>query len=256
MKKRRPDLTAEVRNQVVEAYKTGEKGAVIQLVHHISPGEMYRILKRAGVPVRKPGMAAIISAHHQKAKPKPRKLETLEPGVTRGQFMADLKKVSTARVKEANTQSLIESHLAGEVRKGYQKNEYDLFVERLHFNKDTVPEKLYLAPGIEVKWGTLRSSLQALVPLIEERPAPETLDLINKVMIAYLVWDMEAGCTHVMETLGLMKDPFRVEDVIRKTAELFVEIVLEAHPEEFVKVELGWKLRDKGEKKITDENGL
>ncbi|GAI14160.1 unnamed protein product [marine sediment metagenome] len=51
--KKRQDLTPEVREQVVKDYLAGDKCIVIQYTYKISPGEMYRILHRKGVSLRK-----------------------------------------------------------------------------------------------------------------------------------------------------------------------------------------------------------
>ena len=53
MRRRREDLTPDVRQQVVKDYLAGAKTMVIQWEHKISPGEMYRILHRKGVSLRK-----------------------------------------------------------------------------------------------------------------------------------------------------------------------------------------------------------
>lgn len=46
---RRPDLTPDVRQQVVKDYLAGVKAMVIQWQYKVSPGEMYRILHQAKV---------------------------------------------------------------------------------------------------------------------------------------------------------------------------------------------------------------
>jgi len=57
MRKKRDDLTPEVRSKMIQDYLAGEKTLVIQYEYKISPGEMYRILHRKGMRLRRDGVS-------------------------------------------------------------------------------------------------------------------------------------------------------------------------------------------------------
>lgn len=51
-RKRRPDLTEAVKDNLVRDYLKGDKTIILQMEYKISPGEIYRILKKRGIHLR------------------------------------------------------------------------------------------------------------------------------------------------------------------------------------------------------------